>query len=163
MPKFSLYKIATTLLKGYPLEKIADIHSWLECQKHCTDNSLCKSFFLSPSGSCYLNSDVPYDNSRKRKGYSSGIKGCPYTDCQLDNIYLKGSLVKDGEFKDIRSWYECQQLCAFNPECESFTWNYTPYVCYLLSNVPDKKHTGKSKSAISGIKRCWDPSYCKYQ
>jgi len=27
-----------------------------------------------------------------------------------------------------------------------------------MSNVPDEAHTGTSEGAISGIKRCWEPS-----
>lgn len=72
--------------------------------------------------------------------------------CQLDDTYLKGIPIEGGEVEDIPSWSECNKLCVNHPECESFTWNYWPYVCYLMSNVPDEAHTGKSEGAISGIK-----------
>ena len=59
--------------------------------------------------------------------------------------------------------YDCQQLCASNPQCASFTWNYwQPSVCYLMSNVPDENYIGTSEGASSGIKSCWDPSVRKF-
>ena len=83
------------------------------------------------------------------------------TDCQLNNTYLKDNLgppIEDGEIADVPSWYECKQLCDSKVECQCFTWNYWPLVCYLMSSVPDEAHTGTSEGAISGIKSCWEPS-----
>jgi len=85
-------------------------------------------------------------------------------DCQLENTYLKGKPIENGEseIKNIPSWYDCQNLCDSNPQCESFTWNYWPSVCYLMSNVPGENYIGTFEGASSGIKSCWDPSNCKF-
>ena len=70
------------------------------------------------------------------------------TDCAWNHTYLKGRPIEGGRVDDVPSWYECKQLCAFNPECESFTWNYWPYVCYLMSTIPDEAHTGLSEGRV---------------
>merc|ERR1712038_814854 len=99
-------------------------------------------------------------------GRPSGKPSGKPSNCQLENTYLKGKPVENGEseIKNIPSWYDCQNLCDSNPQCESFTWNYWPSVCYLMSNVPGENYIGTSEGASSGIKSCWDPSnYCQLE
>merc|ERR1712183_829144 len=84
--------------------------------------------------------------ARCRSGTCPKTKTSTDNPCELDNLVLQGPNRIEW-IEDIPSWSECQQQCANNTDCESFTlypsfnigWNQeVSGSCVLNSGVPDK-------------------------
>merc|ERR1719470_574920 len=76
--------------------------------------------------------------------------------CELKNTDLFGSDL--GGISDVPDWTTCGQLCSYNPDCGSFSWNYNLRLCLLKKGVPDP---AEREGWNSGTLSCFKSSSCE--
>jgi len=145
----------------YDIQPIVKANSARQCQTQCTHTNLCKVWSWSLSTKkCYRKKQW-FIKKITNGGVHSGPKKCTENAClhEVGIDYDTGGPSHDiahpiwGKNNRITTTpYECQQMCAANAKCVSWSWLHSKGKCWLKDVLPYSRIF--KEGVTSGPKLC---------